>query len=625
MTITSSGQDQTQVDRIDKKGEDEDDHCDWNKKNTSFLSQKRKRKTIFTRKTSNSNLIGTRYCASINCNNNRAANSNLAFFRFPKNHERCQRWIQNSRRTDLNKKSSIYCYNNLLLCTKHFEDQMFCNAEKRRLNENAIPTIFEVPHPAKLVANKRRTLGRHIDSPSPSSVAPMSPSLTSNLPAADPLASNPPAADPPAPDPPAIDPPATDPPEPQPSSSVLAGKAKEESKATPMKGKLRLKLKKLQNALRNRNVAIKRLQKELEKSRKIDAVTEAMKPFLTPHEHEIVAMQMRLSLGSRKRYSEEFKSFAVSIYVKSPSCYRLLKTRFKLPALSSIRLWLSQLQFRTGLCTNLLKMLTIRVQRLSPEERICSLICDQISLREAVDHSGGEHGELEVEDTGYYSSAVVFMAAGLRSKWKQAVAYEFIKNLVQVEDLRNITMKILSEMLNIGLNVVALTSDQSSDLHSLKTVVGGTPSQPYFEFKGRKIFLVDDISGLMRSARDCLMENFIEWPKTPESTGFHRASWSHIAQFYERDRKQEIRLAPKLTDGHFDLKACGSKMDVRKAVQVLSHSVAAGLHTYVQFGLLGPEAADTAVFVDWMNTLFDTLNSSKKKGKGQINFILSNS
>ena len=63
----------------------------------------------------------------------------------------------------------------------------------------------------------------------------------------------------------------------------------------------------------------------------------------------------------------------------------------------------------------------------------------------------------------------------------------------------------------------------------------------------------------------------------------------------------------KLTKGHFELSSF-SKMRVNKAAQVLSHSVAAGLYTYVAFGKLPAEAAYTANFIEMINNLFDAFN-----------------
>jgi len=56
-------------------------------------------------------------------------------------------------------------------------------------------------------------------------------------------------------------------------------------------------------------------------------------------------------------------------------------------------------------------------------------------------------------------------------------------------------------------------------------------------------------------------------------------------------------------------------MHVKLATQVLSHSVAAGISTHVSTSQLPPEAQDTSEFVDKMDTLFDSLNSTQPFGE----------
>ena len=513
-------------------------------------------------------LKGTRYCAAYNCHKNRAANKDMTFFRFPSDSGRCRTWIQNTRRADLQGKTASYCYNNLILCSDHFESQMFLNPkEMKSLVWNATPTLFDVPNKPKLAAAQRRPIARMQKSPSP--------------------------------------PPCTD----FEDAEMVPKKASPMKKASPTKKELQVRIKTLQSHVKSKNAALKKLHKKMEESQKVERLIECIRPYLTEDEHQIVAMQMRLTVGKRKRYTEEFKSFAISIYYKSPACYRFLQTRFKLPSKSAITLWLSKLKFQEGICPNLFKMLKLRVQRLSPEERVSILMCDEISLKKSVDYGRSDDKVFGVTQDGKYQCmALVFMVGGLKSKWKQAVSYFFIDTAVKSEILLPKIQRILAELFNVGLDIVALTSDQGSNFSSVKTLLGASPSQPWFIFEGKKIYTIADPPHLIKNVRNCLLKNSIH---SSEGT----ARWSHIVTFYEKDKTQKIRLAPKLTDAHFKLKAFGAKMKVRKASQVLSHTVAAGIYTYVQFGQMENQATETAAFVDWMDMLFDALNSSKQQGK----------
>ena len=64
-------------------------------------------------------------------------------------------------------------------------------------------------------------------------------------------------------------------------------------------------------------------------------------------------------------------------------------------------------------------------------------------------------------------------------------------------------------------------------------------------------------------------------------------------KLFETDNKLGIRLAPKLTY-HLLILPLSSKMSVPLAVQVIIHTVAAGLHTYWTLGGLPDAAVATA-------------------------------
>ena len=98
------------------------------------------------------------WCSAINCTNNRMANSGMSFFRFPKDKERCKRWVLNSRRQDLLDKSADHLFRSNVLCANHFEMSQFTSPKKIRLKrQKAIPTLFNVPNPPDKIQPKRKS------------------------------------------------------------------------------------------------------------------------------------------------------------------------------------------------------------------------------------------------------------------------------------------------------------------------------------------------------------------------------------------------------------------------------------------------------------------------------------
>uniref|UniRef100_A0A8C9W7Q7 THAP domain containing 12b n=1 Tax=Scleropages formosus TaxID=113540 RepID=A0A8C9W7Q7_SCLFO len=74
------------------------------------------------------------FCAAPNCTR-KSTQSDLAFFRFPRDPERCRLWVENCRRADLEDKTSDQLNKHYRLCAKHFEPSMICKTHyKQALN-----------------------------------------------------------------------------------------------------------------------------------------------------------------------------------------------------------------------------------------------------------------------------------------------------------------------------------------------------------------------------------------------------------------------------------------------------------------------------------------------------------
>lgn len=85
-------------------------------------------------------------------------------------------------------------------------------------------------------------------------------------------------------------------------------------------------------------------------------------------------------------------------------------------------------------------------------------------------------------------------------------------------------------------------------------------------------------------------------------------SWQYIRELYFLEQDSGLKAALKLTLRHIFITPW-SKMSVRLAAQVFSHSVAAALRTAIEVGDISADARKTADFIGHMNRLFDNLNS----------------
>ena len=102
------------------------------------------------------------------------------------------------------------------------------------------------------------------------------------------------------------------------------------------------------------------------------------------------------------------------------------------------------------------------------------------------------------------------------------------------------------------------------------------------------IHVIFDVPHLVKNVRNNLQKYDIQY-------GAQTASWKDIRRFYDIDKTQPIRLAPRLTGRHLDVSNT-QKMRVRLAAQTLSHSVAAGMSVHIANSLLPHTAKGTAEF-----------------------------
>ncbi|XP_049772391.1 uncharacterized protein LOC126158314 [Schistocerca cancellata] len=96
---------------------------------------------------------------------------------------------------------------------------------------------------------------------------------------------------------------------------------------------------------------------------------------------------------------------------------------------------------------------------------------------------------------------------------------------------------------------------------------------------------------------------------SPSPPHFARRDTTSVLAFL-LDQQKMFKILPKIHNNHFELKDSFTKMKVKVAAAQLSDTVAAVIETYVAFNILPAEAMYTAEFVEKMDCLFDSLNSS---------------
>ena len=332
---------------------------------------------------------------------------------------------------------------------------------------------------------------------------------------------------------------------------------------------------------------------------------------------DFLQKQVTLSVNRKKgrRYDNAFKAWALTLYHISGKAYRFLEKLLSLPSKSTLKKLVSRLASNSGFTEKSIFVLKQRVQVMSESAKICTLIMDEMSLKSHLFYDISSDSIIGFESFGegktsnlVANSALVLMARGILSNWKQPVAFFTVNEACNSEKLKDIVDEALLQLELIGLKVVALVSDQGSNFLKFYETMRVTEDKPYLEMHGKQYFTIFDPPHLLKSIRNNLMKyQFLFDGKT--------ATWSDIKAFFKKEQTLAIRTAPKLTHRHISPPPFG-KMKVKLATQVFSHSVSAGIYTYTTLGGLHAEAIGTAQLLAKFDKIFDCCNSlSFKDGK----------
>ena len=284
-----------------------------------------------------------------------------------------------------------------------------------------------------------------------------------------------------------------------------------------------------------------------------------------------------------------------------------------LPKKRSLLKWVENLPKSPGLSDTAKHAISSKVRCMDDKSKLCTVSMDEISLKTSLLYDPSRDEVVGVEDFGngqrselLATSAIVFMPRGITSNWKQPLCYFFVHESCPSHILKGKLFEIITQVQSVGLKVCAVISDLGSNFQKLLKDLNVTPSQPWFTHNGQKIFYIFDPPHLIKAVRNNLVNYDFHF-------GSKVASWKDIVAMYERDKTLSIRCCPKLTDRHMYLNGF-TKMKVKYATQVLSHSVAATILMSVSLNALPQNAAGTAELVSNFDSIFDCLNSSSTKG-----------
>ena len=303
--------------------------------------------------------------------------------------------------------------------------------------------------------------------------------------------------------------------------------------------------------------------------------------------------------------------FSLSLWHSSPKCYRLLRSTFSLPSVTTLRRSIHSIDMRPGFHSRILEGIKQKATTYTLQESLITIVFDEMSIKSSLNYDERLDKVVGYQDLGDNNNhrnianhATVFMIRSIFGTWKQPVGY-FLTAGPMKSDVILIKLKeCIQHMKECGLIPKIVICDQGPSNRGCKALLNLTDEQ-YFIYSGDRIYFLYDPPHLIKSIRNALYNNGFLYKD-------NEVNFKYIEELYYIKKQGNIDIAGKLTKYHVMLNTF-SKMKVNLAVQVLSQSVASGIRCVAHLTNKFPrEAMYTADFCEFFNNLFDIFNSKGK-------------
>ncbi|XP_060801325.1 transposable element P transposase isoform X2 [Amyelois transitella] len=425
--------------------------------------------------------------------------------------------------------------------------------------------------------------------------------------------------------------------------SVIS-KSRDDSRKVPLKESVRRTSKVFQKDIRMLRLEISRLRKKtttfkarlanaekLAENTAFQQVAEKMSSTSQLFMH----MQLQNVKKSKgRRFTIEEKVLCLSLFKKSPKCYKLLHKYFTLPSIKAMQRLISQIKVCPGINPIIFKKLKATVLDIPVNDRLCSLIFDEMSLTPQVSydaHKDSLEGFSTNKTTEFADHALVFMIKGIKSNFKQPVAYYFTTKLNKLE-LKTVIKEVIINCQNAGLIVINTVCDQSTvNVSAISDMVSDTKAlflkngkewrHDVIRVNKRNIIPLYDVPHLIKGIRNNLLNKDMSYEVDNE---IYVVKWEYFQKLYAADTSYgELRLLDKITEEHINPEKI-NKMRVKCATQIFSHSVAVAAEHLTGRGNLPIECKQLIKITLLLDNLFDSLNVNSfnpingKKYKGAV-------
>lgn len=143
--------------------------------------------------------------------------------------------------------------------------------------------------------------------------------------------------------------------------------------------------------------------------------------------------------------------------------YEEERKKRRLPSSRTLREKLQPLRLESGTLKEIIKLLKKKVSAMNDLNKDCVIVFDEMAIQPGVNYCNNLKqyiGDVTLpQHSGTANHLLVFMAVGLRERWKQVVAYYFSSDIINNGCLKDILFGLVEDLESIGLRVHAAISD----------------------------------------------------------------------------------------------------------------------------------------------------------------------
>lgn len=154
---------------------------------------------------------------------------------------------------------------------------------------------------------------------------------------------------------------------------------------------------------------VNRLKKTRKAGVNKESVMKQLKKLLPAKSYAFVRTQIHMFQRKAHgfRWTTQDKAFFLSLLHASPKCYRLLFKVFSMPSVRTLQKLMKSIDLKPGFNHNILATMKKAMETTKPMDKVCAIITDEMSLKQAVHYNESADRIEGFEDFGRDRKSVV--------------------------------------------------------------------------------------------------------------------------------------------------------------------------------------------------------------------------